>query len=81
MHKYPVIEYKIETFEWKNNNWMKLLNELSINMKLLNENRNVGYKWTRIEFSYMAAVIFEELFPSYVNALGFTMYILQTFIF
>ena len=55
LHKHPVFKYKIKVFEWKNNNWMKLFNELNINMKLLNENRNIGYKWTRTEFCYISA--------------------------
>ena len=41
---HPVNEYKIKIFEWKTNNWIKLLNELKINMTLLKENRNIWYK-------------------------------------
>ena len=52
----PVIVYKFEIFEWKNSNWMKSLNELNIKISL-NENRNIGYKWTRIEFCYISAGI------------------------
>ena len=39
LHKHPVIEYKIEICEWKNNNW------------------NIEFKWTRIEFFYILAGI------------------------
>ena len=55
LHKHPVIAYKIKIFEWKSDNWMKLLNELNISTKLLNENS--GCKWTRIEFCYILAGI------------------------
>ena len=58
LHKHPVSEYKIKTFEWKNNNSMKLFIELNINMKLLNENRNIGYKWTGIEFTNRQAYLY-----------------------
>ena len=44
LHEHPIIECKIEFFEWKNNNWMKLLKELNIKIKSLNENRNIDYK-------------------------------------
>ena len=33
----------------KNYSWMKLLIELNIKMKILNEKKAVDYKWTRIE--------------------------------
>ena len=46
---------------------MKLLNELNINMKLLNKNINIGYKWTRIEFWYISAGICKELDAFFVN--------------
>ena len=40
----------MKVFECKNNNWMKLLKRLNIKLKSLNENRDIEYKQTRIEF-------------------------------
>ena len=54
MNKYAIFE-KIEIIKWKNNNWMKLLKELDIKMKLLNERRNTEYKKIKIEFCYILA--------------------------
>ena len=34
----------------KNVSWMKLPQELNIKTKILNENKTIEYKWTRIEF-------------------------------
>ena len=44
LHKHSAIEHEIKTFEWKNNNRMKLLNELNMKMKSLIENRDIKYK-------------------------------------
>ena len=33
LYKNPIIKYKINIFEWKDSNWMKLLNELNIKWK------------------------------------------------
>ena len=43
-HKEPVIEYKLEFLNEKNINLMKLLNQLKIKMKSLNENGNIECK-------------------------------------
>ena len=39
-YEHPGIEYKIEIFEWKNDNWVKLLNKLNIKMKSLNKHKH-----------------------------------------
>ena len=40
---------------------MKLLKWLNLKIKSLNENRNVEYKWTRIEIWYISAGILERV--------------------
>ena len=44
LQNHPATGYKIEIFEWKNNNWVKLLKGFNIKMKSLNKNRNIKYK-------------------------------------
>ena len=44
LQNHPATGYKIEIFEWKRNNCMKLSKELNIRIKSLNENRNTEYK-------------------------------------
>ena len=45
IHKHPAIWYKIEIFEWRNNDWMELLRKLNIKMNSLNKNRNIENDW------------------------------------
>ena len=52
-----IIGSKIEIIEWKNNSWLKVMSELNIKIKLLNKNRNIGYKYTRNKFSLTSAGI------------------------
>ena len=47
LNQKQTIGSKIEIIEWKNNSWLKVMSELNIKIKLLNKNRNIGYKYTR----------------------------------
>lgn len=57
LNQKQTIGSKIEIIEWKNNSWLKLMSELNIKIKLLNKNRNIGYKYTRNKFSLTSAGI------------------------
>ena len=60
LHKYSAIGYKLDIFEWKNNICMRLLTELKLAMKLLNEYRTNEYKLKRIEFCYILVGILHQ---------------------
>ena len=57
LNQKQIIGSKIEIIEWKNNSWLKVMSELNIKIKLLNKNRNIGYKYTRNKFSLTSAGI------------------------
>ena len=57
LNQKQIIGSKIEIIEWKNNSWLKVMSELNIKIKLLNKNRNIGYKYTRNKFSLASAGI------------------------
>ena len=57
LNQKQTIGSKIEIIEWKNNSWLKVMSELNIKIKLLNKNRNIGYKYTRNKFSFISAGI------------------------
>ena len=57
LNQKQIIGSKIEIIDWKNNSWLKVMSELNIKIKLLNKNRNIGYKYTRNKFSLPSAGI------------------------
>ena len=44
LQNHPATGDKIEIFEWKNNNWVKLLKGFNLKMKSLDKSRNIKYK-------------------------------------